>query len=129
MISLISIWKLVKGCPPELEEALRNIAEKVKQNEPETLTYKVNLQAPFPLDSKFNPLEPPPKPIPLKEQTEVIFIEVYKNAEAFSNHIMGKIFNEFREENIKYFVEDPNNPGWPLTKSPILEQVSSYSSF
>jgi quinol monooxygenase YgiN len=103
MISLISVWNLKKGCPPELEEELKKLAGKVKKAEADTLMYEVNLQAPFPTDSNFNPLVPPPDPILLNKQKNITFIEVYKNVEAFSIHVQGEVFTKFRVEFLKDF--------------------------
>ena len=126
MISLISVWNLKKGCPPELEEEIKILAGKVKKAEADTLMYEVNLQAPFPTDSNFNPLVPPPDPIPLNKQKNITFIEVYKNVEAFSKHVQGEVFTKFRVEFLKYFEEDPTQPGWPVTETTFLDEQSGF---
>lgn len=106
MISLVSTWPLKDGCPEALQKALENLAPLVKENEPGTLMYLVNLEAKSPLNSNLQPASPPPLPIPLDQQKAVIFIEMYKDAEAFSQHISGSVFTAFRADNNNYFIAD-----------------------
>ena len=126
MIALESRWQLLDGCPPELDEALKAVAPTVMDAEPNTLVYSVHLEAKFPLNSDFKPADPPPPPIPLSSQKEVIFFEVYADAQAFADHINGPVFTKFRTENIQYFQEDPNSPGWPVTKNTFFERESAF---
>ncbi len=121
MITFISKWKLKNGCPPELIKALEELTESTR-HEPGVLVYLVNLQALFPIDSSGNPLCPPPPPIPLNNQTEIIFIESYSSVEAFSEHLKSPTLNNFLENNLRYFDEDPQNPGSPKTEIQFLDQ-------
>lgn len=125
MISLISIWKLKNGCPQPLADILQTLADKVGRSEPNTLMYVVNVQGPNPLNDALQPIVPPPPAIPDADQTQVVFIEHYANAEAFHDHVRGTVFNEFRTSTLQYFHEDPKNPGWPVMETTFLTPQSS----
>jgi quinol monooxygenase YgiN len=126
MIALISKWKLRNGCPKELQTELKKLAKQVRKEEKGTLMYAVNLQAIPPLDTYNMPINPPPKSIPLEEQTEVVFIEIYKDVEAFSTHVNGPTFTKFRKTYLKYFLLDPLKPGWPLNDTEFLIRESVF---
>ncbi|MFT6407673.1 MAG: quinol monooxygenase YgiN [Arenicella sp.] len=121
MVRLTSKWKLKNGLTPELLHNLAAVAELIQSKELGTLIYLIQLEAPFPLDSSGKVLAPLPRPIPNKQQTDITFIEAYRDAEAFSLHLNGSIFNDFLTDNLKYFKPDPKKPGWPLTDTHILE--------
>lgn len=105
MIALFSRWKLKDGCPPELAAALEELAARVKRGEPGTLLYSVSLPAPHP------PIGPPPDyavsydpGLPTNGHgNELVFFEVYRDAEAFSEHLRGP-FSEFLDGNRDHFV-------------------------
>lgn len=92
MLALVSRWKLKNGCPPELAEAVRELTAAVRENEPGTLVYAVTLPAPHPN------IGPPPdyayvdgiekKPV---EAAELVFLEVYRDERAFSEHLRGPV--------------------------------------
>lgn len=92
MIGLVSTWKLADGCPQELKEALDALVSEVKRQEPGTLMYTVSLRTSSP------PIGPPPdyqvfhshsfQDLPDKP-TEIVFFEMYRDAEAFSEHLKG----------------------------------------
>ncbi len=126
MITLISCWELLDGCPTQLKDELNSLAGKVMAAEPDTLMYLVHLQAPGPLDASNDPIEPPPAPIPLADQKEVIFLEIYKDEVAFSRHVNGPVFQAFLSEYSKYFKQNPEKPGWPITKNAPLSRVSGF---
>ncbi|KJZ51351.1 MULTISPECIES: putative quinol monooxygenase [Pseudomonas] len=124
MITLISRWELLDGCPLDLKQALDGLAERVREKEPDTWMYMVHLQAPAPLDADNNPIEPPLPAIPLAQQTEVTFVEIYKDESAFSRHVKGSVFQSFLKEYSHYFKQDPARPGWPATLNTTLARVS-----
>jgi len=126
MISLISKWKLKNGCPVELVEELKQLAHKVEESEEGTLMYIVNLQAASPLGTDSNPVVPGPAEIPPEKQTEVIFIEAYRDATAFNEHIKGQVFTEFKNKTLKYFQPDPESKDWPLTETEFLTRQSDF---
>ncbi|WP_016956063.1 putative quinol monooxygenase [Catenovulum agarivorans] len=127
MIALISRWKLKNGCTDELVQALKELTIQVEQKEPETLSYNVHITAKPPLDSDNQPLNPPAKNIPNQLQTEVIFYERYANAAAFSAHVTGEIFNEFRQKYIHHFYQSPDKAGWPQTDNTYLELEADFT--
>lgn len=126
MLTLISCWELLDGCPAELKVELDQLAEKVQAAEPDTLMYCVHLESPNVLDASNNPIEPPPAPIPLSAQTTVTFIEIYNDEVAFSRHVNGPVFQAFLKAYGKYFKQDPERPGWPITKNASLTRVSGF---
>ena len=105
MIALLSRWKLKKGCPPEFKAAVEKLAAAVKEQEPGTLVFCVNLPAPHP------PIGPPPEyavsddPEAIRpvEDNELVFFEVYRDAEAYSAHLRGPA-TQFRRDQIDHFV-------------------------
>ena len=104
MIALVSRWKLKDGCPPPFAAALETLTNAVRAKEPGTLLYSVHLPAPHP------PIGPPPeypvdhdpdltRPLPA---TDLVFFEVYRDAEAYSEHLRGAV-TEFMRENRDFF--------------------------
>jgi quinol monooxygenase YgiN len=99
MIALFSRWKLKDGCPPELAAAVRKLAAAVEESEPGTLVYSVNLPAPHP------PIGPPPDygvfgestPLAPEKLNELVFFEVYRDAQAFSDHLRGPVVAFMRD--------------------------------
>jgi quinol monooxygenase YgiN len=125
-VALTSTWHFAQGCPPELAEALRELPDKVKAAEPETLTYIVHLNANAALDGQAEPIEPPPAPIPLDQQQSVTFYEVYATPEAFSRHVQGEVFQTFKARFLRYFKPDPSRPGWPITTNANLQRLAGF---
>jgi quinol monooxygenase YgiN len=104
MIALFSRWKLKEGYPSELAAAVEVLTAEVREKEPGTLIYVVNLPGPHP------PIGPPPDyfvaenippPRPVK-QTDLVFFEVYEDASAFSAHLRGPV-REFMQKNLHFF--------------------------
>lgn len=104
MIALFSRWKLKDGCPPELAAEIEALTAAVRAQEPGALVYTVSLPGPHP------PIGPPPEyavsddpsvlhPVP---QSELCFFEVYRDAEAFSQHLRGAA-REFLKDNAHFF--------------------------
>jgi quinol monooxygenase YgiN len=104
MIALVSRWKLRDGCPPQFAAALEELTTAVRSQEQGTLMYSVHIPAPHP------PIGPPPeysvsndpdiaKPIP---PSELVFFEVYRDADAYSEHLRG-VVNDFMLKNRDYF--------------------------
>ena len=126
MISLVSTWPLKDGCPPELQQMLEALAPKVEENEPGTLMYLVNLEAASPLNAETKPIVPPPPPIPLKDQKAVIFIEMYENAQAFSEHVLGSVFQTFLTDTKDFFIPDAAMTSSTRKNTPILARQSGF---
>lgn len=126
MISLVSTWPLKDGCPPELQSMLQALAPKVEKNEPGTLMYLVNLEAAPPLNAEKKPKLPPPAPIPLTDQKAVIFLEMYENEEAFSEHVLGRVFHTFLEDTKDYFIPNAAMTSSKRINTPILARQSGF---
>ena len=93
--------------------------------EPDTLMYSVHLPDKSPLNKNNQSLQTPPQVNP-SDAIEVVFFEIYKNADAFSKHVNGKAFTQFRTDNLHFFDEDPDSPGWPLTITEFLARESAF---
>ncbi len=104
MFSVVSRWKLKNGCPPELEAALEKLRTAVEDEEPGTLVYNISFLAPNP------PIGPQPdyavcddmKVVAPGDQTELVFFEIYRDAEAFSDHLRGPAAR-FMAQNREFF--------------------------
>lgn len=104
MIALIARWKLRDGCPDELSRALESLRENVEKNEPGTLVFSVGSPSDCP------PIGPPPdygvvelgEQSPPAKEEELIFIEVYADAEAFAAHLRGD-FSTFLDRHRHHF--------------------------
>jgi quinol monooxygenase YgiN len=126
MIALYSRWQLKKGCPPELEAALEGVVAEVEAREPGTLMFSVGFPAPNP------PIGPPPEysvypdvheARPDDAQTELVFFEIYRDAEAFSAHLRGP-FADFLEKNRNFFATPWQ--GHPRPQTTFLEPRSAF---
>lgn len=125
MITVVSRWKLKNGVPAELAAALKEAAFNYQEAEPGTDLYFVNLAAPKPLGPDLKPAAT--TPIAAEDQQEVVFVEKYTDAEAFAAHVNGPVFTEFRTRHLKFFQEDPNQPGWPKRETLFLEEQSGFA--
>jgi uncharacterized protein len=112
MIALFSRWKLKAGCPPELSAALEHLATAVRDREPGTLLYSVHLPAHCP------PIGPPPEyavshdpsAVGSAERNELVFFEVYRDAEAFSEHLRGSVRDFMRDYRHHFFTPWQGHP-------------------
>lgn len=125
MITVVSRWKLKDGVPSELATALKDAASNYQRAEPGTDLYFVNLSAPKPLGPDLQPSHP--APIEPDDQQEVVFVEKYTDADAFAAHVNGPVFTEFRTRYLKFFQEDPYQPGWPKRETLFLEEQSGFA--
>ncbi len=126
MITLISRWKLRDGCSDALWKELQAVAAKVQAAEPGTLVYSVHLAAAPPLTAENEPKRPQPEAIPHDQQTEVVFFEVYADAQAFADHVNGPTFAEFLDTNRKHFYADPADPCAPNADTTFYERASAF---
>jgi quinol monooxygenase YgiN len=104
MIALFSRWKLKNGYPQELAAEVEALAAAVREGEPGALVFSVSVPAPHP------PIGPPPeyavyddasllRPVPA---TDLLFFEIYRDAEAFGQHLRGAA-GEFLRRNAHFF--------------------------
>lgn len=124
-ITLISRWKLRNGCAAELLAGIRAAVAAVYDNEPGTLAYTVHLSRPDPLDGAGNPIHPVPETAH-GDQSELIFVECYADAEAFAAHLAGPSFQTFKDAYLQYFYTDPLNPDMPLADTTFLTNGASF---
>lgn len=75
MIPLIGKWTMLPGKQEQAIPLLKELANQVKETEPGTLIYKV-----------FTP-DFTRKSLPTPADGEVIFFEVYKDDDAYQNHV------------------------------------------
>ena len=125
MISLISRWKLRDGCAPELLDGIREATSVIENNEPGTLMYSVHLPARNPV-AAFNRPVTADQAIPLADQAEVVFFEIYRDADAFAAHLGGQAFQSFLARYLHCFYPDPANPKMPLTETVFLDRQAAF---
>lgn len=126
MINLISRWKLKSGLTADLKAVLDKLASEVEKDTG-TLMYRVNVQARNPLSADGAILCPSPVPPPNDTQTEVIFIEAYRDAHAFHKHVNSKLFLDFVKNNLHHFYTSPDNPKMPQTITTFLSVESAFT--
>ncbi|WP_294534919.1 antibiotic biosynthesis monooxygenase [uncultured Rhodoblastus sp.] len=100
-VSLVSRWFLRPGAEEAGWAALLELAEAVFVNEPDTLTYLVH--APLIDHWRLQSL-PPVGPL------SVEFYEVYRDAQAFLNHVNGEVFQWFLKTYGSLFVASNGRP-------------------
>ena len=83
MYSLIAKWTILEGSEHKAWVALKELAKEVEKNEKDTWMYLVN---------KPNKKE---TSLPTPSHLEVTFHEVYKDKQAFLDHVTGPIFTNF----------------------------------
>jgi len=121
MIRLTSKWTLKRGLTPELMHNIESAAELIQTKESGTLMYLVHLDENITLDSSLGLSCKDSK----GKEIAITFIEIYKNSidqnQRDSQQNKGQVFAEFRKQNLKFFEEDPENPGWPAFDSQMLK--------
>ena len=98
-VSLISRWFVKPGCGKKALAALRRAAEDVQAREPATLTYRIHVQHTGDLQSL-----PPADPL------SILFFEVYRDAQAFNDHLHGPVFTGFVRDHGHLFLQFGGKP-------------------
>ena len=98
-VSLISRWFVQPGCSKKALAALRDMAAAVEAGESDTLTYRIHVQYTGDLQSL-----PPADPL------SILFVEVYRDADAFRAHLDGKIFTGFVRDHGHLFLQAGGKP-------------------
>jgi predicted enzyme related to lactoylglutathione lyase/quinol monooxygenase YgiN len=98
-VSLISRWFVKPGCGKKALAALRRAAEEVEAREPHTLTYRVHVQYAGDL-----------QPLPPVDPLSILFFEVYRDAQAFDDHLNGPVFTTFVRDHGHLFVQAGGKP-------------------
>lgn len=83
MFPLISTWTILPGNEEKVFAALKQLAATVEQTQPGTLAYLVH---------KPDTTQPS---LPAPYAGQIVFFEIYKDKEAFDNHVASKAFTAF----------------------------------
>ncbi len=105
MYPLTAKWTILPGKRTEAIKVLKKLAEQVKENEKETLAYLVNL----PNAKAQNTVTP--------YDGEVTFFEIYKNEQAFMNHLNGSIFKDFVKDHGDLFLRDDKGQPYVIAEN------------
>lgn len=114
-VSLTSRWFIRPGCERQAWPALQALAANVLANEPDTLMYLVN--SPSWVDNSLQSLPP-------SEPGLVLFVEMYRNPDAFRAHVEGTVFTTFVHDCGDLFV--PNADGKPYTTVTFLQRQAGF---
>jgi quinol monooxygenase YgiN len=115
MYPLIAKWTILQGNEKKAIKALKQLAQDVKENEPGTLLYMVNVPN---LNEKSLPTPP---------AGEVVFWEIYKDQAAFQRHVGGSIFQNFVKTYGGLFLNDFSNPSQVYMMTEMLTQIGGFS--
>jgi len=116
-ISLVSRWTIRAGCEAAARRALAAVAKAVLENEAGTLIYTVHLPA--------RRLDPRRVSVPVPCAEEVLFFEVYRDAQAFEAHVNGAIFQSFLKESGALFVA-AGGASAPFIQVEFLDRVAGF---
>ena len=99
-LHLTSQWFIKSGCEQEALMAVAQLAQKVEAQEPGTLSYLVHVPS---ANSSLQSL-PPADPLGL------LFFEIYRDTNAFMDHLHGPLFKRFLEDHGKCFLSANGSP-------------------
>ncbi|RTY88508.1 putative quinol monooxygenase [Flavobacterium sp. GT3R68] len=111
MYTLISKWTIIPSKEKEALEAIKYLALKVHEEEPDTWVYMVHT----PDFSEPN--------LPTPAQGEVVFFEIYKDKTAFTAHVAGRVFTDFVQKHAHLFL---SNYGQPYVTLEIMEHQAGF---
>jgi len=121
MYSLTSTWTIQRGKERAAIAALKRLARHVEQKEAGTLIYLVHVPD----------MTQPSLPTP--SNLEVVFFEVYRDAQAFQEHVNGSIFQGFVAEHGSLFLSmapidcgDGHSVVKPFTTVEFLERKAGF---
>jgi quinol monooxygenase YgiN len=86
MYPLISTWTINQGSERRAVDALKNLAQQVYDEEPDTLVYLPHVP-----DMTQQSMPTPPS-------VQVVFFEIYADKDAFDAHVNGPVFKGFVAE-------------------------------
>ncbi len=122
MLSLYSTWWVKPEFINDMQPALDKLVAMVEKYEKDTLMYLVHSPR---FDSP--PAEPGKKQWvsePMVRPGTLIFVEKYRNWDAFLFHTTGKAFTTFFNENRDKFVQ--GHDGKPFTQVVFMEEQASF---
>lgn len=99
-VTLTAKWFLKPDLEKDAHEALDKLAEAVRANEPDTLMYLV--RTPFTGGDL--------QSLPPADPGTVVFLEMYRNADAFHAHVNGPVFTDFVKKHGDLFVTANGTP-------------------
>lgn len=97
MFSTIATWYLKPECRAEGIAALKQLAKDVEENEQGTIGYLIHTGG---ADSS-----------PPCDENTIVFVEMYKNPDAFKKHVNGPIFTKFMKDCGDFFQPGPGGEG------------------
>lgn len=100
-VALTSKWFIRPGCEAQVIAAVPELAARVREREPDTLTYLVH--TPFLGDARLQALPP-------SDASSLVFFEVYRDADAFVRHLNGPVFSDFVAQYGDLFVQVNGKP-------------------
>ena len=120
MYTNIAHWYVQKNKRSEALAALSALADRVQRSEPDTWAYIIHTGA----DQSLPPVG----------DDEIIFIEIYKDIQAFLGHIHGAAYVDFIKDHGNLFVQVPPSPISPKSKPPgqpffLAEHVERHAGF
>ena len=95
MFTLTGRWSIKQGCEAAARAALGQLAIDVQKNEPDTLLYLVHVPSMEGLS------------FPAASPLDVIFVEGYKDLDAFNAHLNGPVFTHFMAQYLDLFLSSP----------------------
>ena len=101
-LHLTSQWFIKPNCEQEVLDAVTRLASCVEAEEPDTLTYLVHV--PHVINEPNLPSLPP------ADSRMLLFFEVYRDVQAFQNHLRGRLFTEFVHDFGDRFVSANGKP-------------------
>lgn len=115
MYPLTAKWTILPGNEEKAVAALKQLALDVQKNEPNTLLYMVHLP-------DFNQ-----KMLPTPPAGEVVFWEIYKDQQAFFDHIGGPVFTDFVKNYGDLFLSDFNQPPQVFMLTEVFNTIGGFS--
>ena len=111
MFSTIATWYLKPECQSEGITALRRLAKDVEENEPDTWGYLVHSGG---ADSS-----------PPNSDGTIVFVEIYKNKEAFLHHVKGPVFSKFMTDHGNLFQAGPGGDS-PFVQVQNVDRIQGF---
>ncbi|MEY4484956.1 MAG: hypothetical protein RL693_2408, partial [Verrucomicrobiota bacterium] len=99
-LHLTSQWFIKPGCEQEALKAVALLAENVEAQEPGTLSYLVHVPSAVSGLQSLPPADP----------QGLLFFEIYRDANAFMDHLHGPLFKQFVEDHGKCFLSANGSP-------------------
>lgn len=112
MYTILAKWTILPGKKEKAYAALNQLAQHMKDTEPDTLLCMC-LVPDFSQPS-----------LPTPPEGELIFFEVYKNAAAFQAHLKGEVFQNFLKNYSVLFLNHENHP---YSSIEILKQLGGFA--